>query len=56
MIKYMFSVSSIEPEKGPKPCADHNCESSRRLAKVCFVRLGEKKEHAQCVSKNPSYL
>ncbi|XP_058390823.1 LOW QUALITY PROTEIN: zona pellucida-binding protein 1 [Diceros bicornis minor] len=31
---FTFSVSSIEPEKGPKPCADHNCESSRRLAKA----------------------
>ncbi|XP_049497229.1 zona pellucida-binding protein 1 isoform X4 [Panthera uncia] len=30
---FTFSVSSLDTEKGPKPCADHNCESSKRLSK-----------------------
>nr|XP_054361342.1 zona pellucida-binding protein 1 isoform X4 [Mirounga angustirostris] len=57
---FTFSVSSLDTEKGPKPCADHSCESSKRLSKVCYVRLEklkkEKNEHAQCVSKHLSYL
>ncbi|XP_011221239.3 zona pellucida-binding protein 1 isoform X2 [Ailuropoda melanoleuca] len=31
---FTFSVSSLDTEKGPKPCADHNCESSKRLSKA----------------------
>ncbi|XP_074235803.1 zona pellucida-binding protein 1 isoform X1 [Saimiri boliviensis] len=31
---FTFSVSSLDAGKGPKPCTDHNCESSRRLAKA----------------------
>ncbi|XP_055480247.1 zona pellucida-binding protein 1 [Psammomys obesus] len=31
---FTFSVSSIDTEKGPKPCTDHNCESSKRLSKA----------------------
>ncbi|XP_077720367.1 zona pellucida-binding protein 1 isoform X2 [Canis aureus] len=31
---FTFSVSSLDTEKGPKPCVDHNCESSKRLSKV----------------------
>ncbi|XP_058581566.1 zona pellucida-binding protein 1 isoform X2 [Neofelis nebulosa] len=31
---FTFSVSSLDTEKGPRPCADHNCESSKRLAKA----------------------
>ncbi|XP_078198122.1 zona pellucida-binding protein 1 isoform X3 [Callithrix jacchus] len=30
----LIEVSSLDTEKGPKPCTDHNCESSRRLAKA----------------------
>ncbi|XP_042104295.1 zona pellucida-binding protein 1 isoform X1 [Ovis aries] len=31
---FTFSVSSLDTEKGPKPCADHSCESSKRLSKA----------------------
>uniref|UniRef100_A0A8C9QU49 Zona pellucida binding protein n=1 Tax=Spermophilus dauricus TaxID=99837 RepID=A0A8C9QU49_SPEDA len=31
---FTFSVSSLDTEKGPKPCTDHNCESSKRLSKA----------------------
>ncbi|XP_014989048.3 zona pellucida-binding protein 1 isoform X5 [Macaca thibetana thibetana] len=31
---FTFSVSSLDTEKGPKPCTDHNCEPSKRLFKV----------------------
>ncbi|CAH6998577.1 Zpbp [Phodopus roborovskii] len=31
---FTFSVSSIDTEKGPKPCTDHNCETSKRLSKI----------------------
>ncbi|XP_045420678.1 zona pellucida-binding protein 1 isoform X2 [Lemur catta] len=31
---FTFSVSSLDIEKGPKPCAEHNCESSNRLSKA----------------------
>ncbi|KAL1791134.1 zona pellucida-binding protein 1 [Sigmodon hispidus] len=31
---FTFSVSSLDTEKGPKPCTDPNCESSKRLSKV----------------------
>ncbi|XP_029786465.1 zona pellucida-binding protein 1 isoform X1 [Suricata suricatta] len=31
---FTFSVTSLDTEKGPKPCADHNCESSKRLSKA----------------------
>ncbi|XP_048195516.1 zona pellucida-binding protein 1 isoform X4 [Perognathus longimembris pacificus] len=30
---FTFSISSLDTEKGPKPCTDHQCESSRRLSK-----------------------
>ncbi|XP_032100134.1 zona pellucida-binding protein 1 isoform X5 [Sapajus apella] len=30
----LVEVSSLDTGKGPKPCTDHNCESSRRLAKA----------------------
>ncbi|XP_021090294.1 zona pellucida-binding protein 1 isoform X2 [Mesocricetus auratus] len=31
---FTFSVSSIDTEKGSKPCTDHNCETSKRLSKA----------------------
>ncbi|XP_049749779.1 zona pellucida-binding protein 1 isoform X3 [Elephas maximus indicus] len=31
---FTFSVSSLDTEKGPKPCKDPNCESSKRLSKA----------------------
>ncbi|XP_073892665.1 zona pellucida-binding protein 1 isoform X6 [Macaca fascicularis] len=31
---FTFSVSSLDTEKGPKPCTDHNCEPSKRLFKA----------------------
>ncbi|XP_027621429.1 zona pellucida-binding protein 1 [Tupaia chinensis] len=31
---FTFSVSSLDTEKGSKPCIDHDCESSRRLSKA----------------------
>ncbi|XP_023970840.1 zona pellucida-binding protein 1 [Physeter macrocephalus] len=31
---FTFSVSSLDTAKGPKPCADHSCESSKRLSKA----------------------
>ncbi|XP_048195515.1 zona pellucida-binding protein 1 isoform X3 [Perognathus longimembris pacificus] len=31
---FTFSISSLDTEKGPKPCTDHQCESSRRLSKA----------------------
>ncbi|XP_012506082.1 PREDICTED: zona pellucida-binding protein 1 isoform X1 [Propithecus coquereli] len=31
---FTFSVSSLDTEKGPKPCTEHNCESSSRLSKA----------------------
>ncbi|XP_025708906.1 zona pellucida-binding protein 1 isoform X4 [Callorhinus ursinus] len=31
---FTFSVSSLDTEKGPKPCTDHSCESSKRLSKA----------------------
>ncbi|XP_032332174.1 zona pellucida-binding protein 1 isoform X3 [Camelus ferus] len=31
---FTFSVSSVDTDKGPKPCTGHNCESSKRLAKA----------------------
>ncbi|XP_058534269.1 zona pellucida-binding protein 1 isoform X2 [Ochotona princeps] len=31
---FTFSVSSLDAEKGPKPCLDHSCEASRRLSKA----------------------
>ncbi|XP_030893298.1 zona pellucida-binding protein 1 [Leptonychotes weddellii] len=31
---FTFSVSSLDTEKGPKPCVDHSCESSKRLSKA----------------------
>ncbi|XP_054415170.1 zona pellucida-binding protein 1 isoform X3 [Pongo abelii] len=31
---FAFSVSSLDTEKGPKPCTDHNCEPSKRLFKA----------------------
>ncbi|XP_048195514.1 zona pellucida-binding protein 1 isoform X2 [Perognathus longimembris pacificus] len=33
-LKYIVYVSSLDTEKGPKPCTDHQCESSRRLSKA----------------------
>lgn len=27
-------VSSLDAEKGPKPCLDHSCEASKRLSKA----------------------
>ncbi|XP_044802346.1 zona pellucida-binding protein 1 isoform X8 [Bubalus bubalis] len=33
-LKYVVYVSSLDTEKGPKPCADHSCESSKRLSKA----------------------
>ncbi|KAM4874388.1 zona pellucida-binding protein 1 isoform 2-T3 [Thomomys bottae] len=31
---FTFSISSLDTEKGSKPCTDHQCESSRRLSKL----------------------
>ncbi|XP_055202983.1 zona pellucida-binding protein 1 isoform X3 [Gorilla gorilla gorilla] len=31
---FAFSVSSLDTEKGPKPCTDHNCEPYKRLFKA----------------------
>ncbi|XP_023373633.1 zona pellucida-binding protein 1 isoform X1 [Otolemur garnettii] len=31
---FTFSVSSLDTEKGPKPCTDRNCEASSRLTKA----------------------
>ncbi|KAM4874389.1 zona pellucida-binding protein 1 isoform 3-T4 [Thomomys bottae] len=31
---FTFSISSLDTEKGSKPCTDHQCESSRRLSKA----------------------
>ncbi|KAM4874391.1 zona pellucida-binding protein 1 isoform 5-T6 [Thomomys bottae] len=33
-LKYIVYVSSLDTEKGSKPCTDHQCESSRRLSKA----------------------
>ncbi|XP_040602599.1 zona pellucida-binding protein 1 isoform X5 [Mesocricetus auratus] len=33
-LKYVIYVSSIDTEKGSKPCTDHNCETSKRLSKA----------------------
>ncbi|XP_006903200.1 PREDICTED: zona pellucida-binding protein 1 [Elephantulus edwardii] len=31
---FTFSVSSLDTEKGPKPCKDPSCEASKRLSKA----------------------
>ncbi|XP_064431556.1 zona pellucida-binding protein 1 isoform X3 [Mirounga angustirostris] len=38
---FTFSVSSLDTEKGPKPCADHSCESSKRLSKFFLLCRGD---------------
>ncbi|XP_064431560.1 zona pellucida-binding protein 1 isoform X7 [Mirounga angustirostris] len=40
-LKYVIYVSSLDTEKGPKPCADHSCESSKRLSKFFLLCRGD---------------